>query len=341
MPDFKLLITDWYRQNKRDLPWRNTIDPYKIWMSEVILQQTRVEQGLPYYIKFTERFEDIHALALANEQEVLQLWQGLGYYSRGRNLHQTAKFISQVLNGVFPDSSRALIKLQGIGPYTAAAIASFCYNEIIPVIDGNVNRVLSRVFNVEYPINTKKGQEVISDLANLLIDKKDPATYNQAIMEFGALQCTPVNPECEVCCLQSICLSYQKRIVDQRPVKIRRQKIRNRYFHFAFISDDSNIVLTRRTDKDIWQHLFQFPVLETNSDVSPSELLPSILTSDANRVSSIIKHVLSHQHIYARFYHFKLSEVQTLLPAHFFIINKAEITSYPLPRLIDKYLQTL
>jgi A/G-specific adenine glycosylase len=193
MSDFKLLITDWYRQNKRDLPWRETKDPFRIWLSEVILQQTRVQQGLPYYLKFTEHFSDVNALAAADEQLVLNLWQGLGYYSRGRNLHQTAKIISNELKGEFPLNSEGLQKLKGIGPYTAAAIASFCYNEPVPVIDGNVSRVLSRVFDIEEPINSTQGEKTIRSLATSLIDFNDPATYNQAIMEFGALKCTPLS----------------------------------------------------------------------------------------------------------------------------------------------------
>jgi A/G-specific adenine glycosylase len=341
MTDFKLLIIDWYRQNKRDLPWRETIDPFKIWLSEVILQQTRVDQGLPYYLKFIDNFPDIHSLAKADEQLVLNLWQGLGYYSRGRNLHHTAKFISNELNGKFPGNSKELQRLKGIGPYTAAAIASFCFNEIIPVIDGNVSRVISRVFDISTPINSLEGETEIKALADELIDKNDPAIFNQAIMEFGALQCKPVHPDCSICPLNQFCLSKQNNTVDRRPVKLKKGKIRERFFHFALISNEKKIILQKREEKDIWQHLYQFPLLETGSQEAPHEILPGFIVKKAVRSSAVIKHILSHQHIYAYFHHFDLNEQAFVKLKNFSIVERTELSEYPLPRLIDKYLLSI
>ena len=225
MTDFNLLITNWYRQNKRDLPWRLTTDPYKIWLSEIILQQTRVDQGLSYYLKFVKEFPTIQALANASEQQVLALWQGLGYYSRARNLHFTAKTISNELNGKFPNSFTSLKKLKGIGDYTAAAIASFSYNEITPVVDGNVYRVLSRVFNIATPIDSSQGKKLFYELAGELISKENPGEFNQSIMEFGALWCKPQNPKCEDCPLQENCLAFENDTVKLLPVKDKKIKI--------------------------------------------------------------------------------------------------------------------
>ena len=341
MSDFKLLITDWYRQNKRDLPWRQTNDPFKIWLSEIILQQTRVDQGLPYFVKFIETFKDVHALAEADEQTVLNLWQGLGYYSRGRNLHQTAKFISGQLNGQFPSNSKELQKLKGIGPYTAAAIASFCYNEAIPVIDGNVHRVISRVFDIDSPVNSKEGEKIIKEIAMTLIDSKDPATFNQAIMEFGALQCTPSNPDCAHCPLAEMCLSRTNNTVDQRPVKLKNVKIKHRFFHYAVISNDQKIVIIKREDKDIWQHLYQFPLCESPNEIFPNEIIPGFFLKDAYRSEPASKHVLSHQHIHAHFHHFILDETKLKLTKDYLVIDRTELSDYPLPRLIDKYLDSI
>ncbi len=341
MSDFKLLITDWYRQNKRDLPWRRTKDPFKIWLSEVILQQTRVDQGLPYYMKFTEQFKDVHALAAADEQSVLNLWQGLGYYSRGRNLHQTAKFISVELKGQFPLNSVELQKLKGIGPYTAAAIASFCYNESVPVIDGNVYRVLSRVFDIDSPVNSKEGEKIIKDIALTLIDMKDPATFNQAIMEFGALQCTPSKPDCTNCPLAGMCLSRNNKTIEQRPVKLKKNKIKHRFFHYALIANDHKIVITKREEKDIWQHLYQFPLFESLNEDMPDEILPGFFVKDAHISNPASKHILSHQHIHAHFHHFFLDESTLRLTENYRVINREELSDYPLPRLIDKYLDSI
>jgi A/G-specific adenine glycosylase len=339
MTDFKLLIIDWYRQNKRDLPWRRTKSPFKIWLSEVILQQTRVDQGLPYYSKFTSVFNDIHELASADEQVVLNLWQGLGYYSRGRNLHQTAKYISKELNGKFPSTSKELMNLKGIGPYTSAAIASFCFDEVVPVIDGNVSRVLSRVFDISSPINSIEGEKTVKEYAEMLIDDTNPAIYNQAIMEFGSLQCTPKNPNCSKCPIAHICLSRSNHTVSMRPVKLKKTKTKDRFFHFALISNEQRIVLNKRTSKDIWQHLYQFPLKETTYNDIPEEIVPCVLTKKALKISKPIIHILSHQRLHAQFYHYNLDELSKKSLKAFHVVDKSDLADYPLPRLIDKYLQ--
>lgn len=232
MTDFHRLIVEWYRLNKRDLPWRETQNAYFIWLSEIILQQTRVLQGMNYYLKFISHYPTVHDLANASEQDVLNDWQGLGYYSRARNLHFTAKLISTEMKGVFPSSFNEIKKLKGIGDYTAAAISSFAYNLPQAVVDGNVYRVLSRVFEVHLPIDSTQGKKFFADLAQELISLKEPAIHNQAIMELGAMQCLPVNPICHSCPLNSICLAFSNRTYKELPIKLKKVKVRNRYFHF-------------------------------------------------------------------------------------------------------------
>lgn len=337
MADFTLLIKDWYRQNKRGLPWRDTNDPYFIWLSEIILQQTRVDQGLSYYLKFVKSFPTVNHLAKANEQEVLNLWQGLGYYSRARNLHFTAKWISDENKGKFPDNYTELLKLKGVGNYTAAAIASFSFNEPIAVVDGNVYRVLSRVFEIETPIDSNIGQKQFAELAQTLIDLKEPDIYNQAIMEFGALQCTPANPDCENCVLNSLCLAYLKQKVQLLPIKEKKTKVRDRYFHFLIFEKENKVYLQQRKTKDIWQHLFQFPLIETKSfEIADLRLHAN---QDPNYISEEIIHLLSHQRLHAKFYHFKNPPLK--VEEDWILIEQAEIQDYPLPRLIDKYLEKL
>lgn len=341
MNDFSLLIGNWYRQNKRLLPWRDTNEPFKIWLSEVILQQTRVDQGLPYYLQFTDTYKNVHELAEADEQAVLRLWQGLGYYSRGRNLHFTAKVISKDLNGQFPQNYKELIMLKGIGSYTAAAIASFCYNEPVPVVDGNVQRVLSRFFDLAIAVNTTEGEKLIRQFASELIDQKDPATFNQAIMELGAMICTPINPSCNSCPVSDACLSRQNKTTNIRPVKINKKKIKNRYFHYSIIESSDVIVLQKRTNKDIWQNLYEFPLIETDSSDYPEQLFQGILPEKAYRISEPISHILSHQKINARFYHFDIQQLKIIQTKDILFIKKEELMDYPIPRLIDKYLEKL
>ena len=251
---FSKILNHWYSNNKRSLPWRQTKTPYLIWLSEIILQQTQIKQGLPYYEAFVEAYPTVFDLAKAEERKVLKLWQGLGYYSRARNLHATAQYIVEELNGEFPNNYRELLKLKGVGDYTASAIASICFNEPMAVVDGNVYRVLSRYFGIETPINSSKGIKEFKQLAQRLIDKNNPADYNQAIMEFGAVQCKPQNPNCDVCPFQDGCVAFEKKRIDELPVKIKAAKASKKYFNFlVIISKDNKTLLQKRKEKGIWQ----------------------------------------------------------------------------------------
>lgn len=336
-------LIGWYQQNKRDLPWRNTQNPYFIWLSEIILQQTRVDQGLPYFNKFISHYPTVFDLAKAEEQAVLKDWQGLGYYSRARNLHTTAKFIVDELNGQFPQSYQELLQLKGIGEYTAAAIASFSYDLPHAVLDGNVFRVLSRLFDIETPINTPKAKKEFGALANELLPKQHPAIFNQAIMEFGALQCVPANPNCSNCVLASKCLAFSNKTVVNRPLKDKKTKISNRYFNYLVFQDNKRFVLQKRVDNDIWKNMFEFPKIVSNDfeNTDEIELQLKNLNLELKQVISLKKHILSHQHIYAKFYIIK--EIPKQLPADFgplLTISKSDLEHYPIPKLIDTFLET-
>lgn len=342
MANFHLLITDWYRQNKRALPWRSTKNPYSIWLSEIILQQTRVDQGTAYYLKFLDNYPTIHDLAQAEEQEVLNLWQGLGYYSRARNLHSAAKHIANDLDGLFPNNFKDLLKLKGVGEYTAAAIASFSFKEPVAVVDGNVYRVLSRVFDIETPIDSTEGKKQFAQLAQELISTTNPDTHNQAIMEFGALHCTPANPKCVSCPLIAMCLSYEKDTIQIRPVKSKKTKVRDRYFHYLLFEDQDYFYISQRTEKDIWQNMYEFPLIEKEKYEDMLEVQSEIETSYSIKIESVsntVKHILSHQHLYTTFW--KTSEIPAcfLHDSSFILISKNALTSYPIPRLIDRYLE--
>ncbi|MEZ0005393.1 A/G-specific adenine glycosylase [Flavobacterium sp. 28YEA47A] len=317
--EFSNLLIQWYLQNKRDLPWRNTADPYPIWLSEIMLQQTRVAQGLPYFLSFTTSFPTVFDLANADEEQVLKLWQGLGYYSRARNLHNTAKMVAFELGGKFPDNYKELLQLKGVGEYTAAAIASFSYNEVVPVVDGNVFRVLSRYFDIETDIASSGAKKEFSELAKELIPHDNPALFNQAIMEFGALQCVPKNPDCERCVLNSGCLALQKNKVDRLPVKLKKTKVRSRYFNYLVFSDDKQqYVLRKRTEKGIWHNLYEFPVIETAAEIDFDEISKLIFEEYGSKFEILsikplkndaILHKLSHQHLYIRFFQVRVQGV--------------------------------
>lgn len=303
---FNETILAWYQQNQRSLPWRNTTNPYIIWLSEIILQQTRVAQGLPYFYKFINAFPTVHHLAHATEDEVLKLWQGLGYYSRARNMQQTAKWVCSEFEGHFPPSYRELIKLKGIGDYTASAIASICFNEAKAVVDGNVYRVLSRYFGVTLPINTTKGQKYFKELAQKMLHPANVRDYNQGIMEFGALQCVPINPNCNECPLSNSCVALQKKQVSQLPVKIKKGKIKNRYLHYLVGSFlQKGTVVRKRVGKGIWQGLYEFPMVETEQDLT---LKPKAAIETFKEIKKMIpyndaiSHKLTHQHLKIRFY---------------------------------------
>lgn len=314
--EFSNALTTWYLGNKRDLPWRKTQNPYYIWLSEIMLQQTRVAQGLPYYLAFTQAFPTVFALANASEEQILKLWQGLGYYSRARNLHFTAKYVAEELGGIFPDNYKNLLKLKGIGEYTAAAIASFSYHEVVPVVDGNVFRVLSRYFNVETDILSAQAKKEFTALAFEVMSKDNPALFNQAIMEFGALQCVPKNPNCSVCIFNNSCAALQLKKVHLLPVKIKKLKIKPRFIHYLFIVDNNNkTTVNKRINKGIWQNLYEFPNIETEIIESETIILSKIknLFDDVESISGLasenILHKLTHQHLNIKFWKIKRNTV--------------------------------
>lgn len=340
---FSKTLISWYLQNKRDLPWRKTANPYHIWLSEIMLQQTRVAQGLPYFLSFTTSFPTIFDLANADEEQVLKLWQGLGYYSRARNLHATAKYIASDLNGIFPDSFSGLLKLKGVGEYTAAAIASFSYNEVVPVVDGNVFRVLSRFFDIETDIASSSAKKEFTALANELIPKDNPAIFNQAIMEFGALQCIPKNPDCGICVLNSGCLALKYNRVGELPVKLKKTKVRNRYFNYIVFSDAiQNLVIRKRVEKGIWHNLYEFPLIETDGEVDFDSISKLINDKYGNKNAilsikplnkSKILHKLSHQHLFVDFYKV---EVEGLLEE---AITYESMILFPFPIVIFNFIE--
>lgn len=313
---FSKLLIQWYLQHKRNLPWRNTQNPYYIWLSEIMLQQTRVAQGMPYFFAFTEAFPTVFDLANASEEQVLKLWQGLGYYSRARNLHKTAQTVAYEMHGNFPGSYSELLKLKGVGDYTAAAIASFSYNEAVPVVDGNVFRVLARYFDVEIDIASAAAKKTFQKLALELMPKENPAIFNQAIMEFGALQCTPKNPDCGICVMNKSCAALQKGKVNQLPVKSKKAKVKNRFFNYLVAEDDvKNTMIIKRSGKGIWHGLYEFPVIETGSEENIEMISAKLLAESPfrNTIISIaemntktITHKLTHQHLYIRFWKIKV-----------------------------------
>jgi len=344
------ILTEWYEIHKRNLPWRGIENPYFIWISEIILQQTRVSQGWNYYEKFISRFPDISALANASEDEVLLLWQGLGYYSRARNLHHTAKHILKYFNGIFPNRYETLIKLKGIGEYTAAAILSFAFKKPFPVVDGNVNRVISRFFGVTEPVDLPDIRKKIYILAKNILNEKKPDIHNQAIMEFGALQCVPQNPDCANCPLQSGCVAFSKNCVEKIPAKKPKKEVENRYFHYFFVKQNEKTFIRKRQESDIWRNLYEFPLLETEKNLSETEifdsqefkkLFPDFSKFTILNISQIIEHQLTHQKIFTRFYEISLS--QNFANSYFFEnfknIDFAEISDFAVPKLIENYLK--
>lgn len=335
---FTEILKHWYSVKKRNLPWRLTKNPYLVWLSEIILQQTQVNQGLPYYNKFATKYPTVYDLARAKEQDVLKLWQGLGYYSRARNLHFTAKYIVEYLNGEFPTSYKELIQLKGIGDYTASAIASICRDEPCAVLDGNVYRVLSRYYGIDTPINTSKGNKEFKKLAQSLIPESGIGDYNQAIMEFGAKQCKPKSPNCAVCPLNNSCKALQSHQVDNLPVKLKKLKVRKRYINFlVFISNDKKTILEKREGKGIWQGLFQFPFLETEKSYNEVEIITLLKFNYSDFTlynSKDIVHKLSHQHLHSKFWIINVDELDNKG------INFSEIRNYPVPILISNFIES-
>ena len=325
-------LINWYFENSRNLPWRETKDPYKIWLSEIILQQTKVDQGKPYYLHFIHKYPTLRDLAKAPEEEILRSWQGLGYYSRARNLLKTAQIVASLPNSTFPTSYEELIKLPGIGSYTAAAIASFCYEEPVAVVDGNVYRFLSRYFNIETPINSTEGIALFKKIANELIPLSNAGTYNQSIMEFGALQCVPNNPNCGVCPFVLSCESLKLKLVTQRPKKLKKRAKTKRYLVYHYSKNSKFLFLKKNKEKGVFLHMYEFPKMEFSSE---NEFLKKVEDLTPKQQYTVLKHELSHIQLNAVFMDF-LTDQEL---ANYVKIDKKEIDAFPLPRLITKFLE--
>lgn len=342
--NFSRLILQWYKENKRLLPWRETSDPYRIWLSEIMLQQTRVAQGTPYYLKFIEAYPQVQDLARAKEEEVLKLWQGLGYYSRARNLHATAKIITEQYNGKFPNDYKELLSLKGVGDYTASAIASICFNLPRAVVDGNVYRVLARYYGVDLPINSREGVHYFKEKAAEVMDTGNIRDYNQGIMEFGALQCTPQNPNCVECPLQEGCVAFSTNSVGSLPVKLKKNKVRNRYFNYLVpIDENKKTKLQQRKGRGIWQNLYEFPLLESEKDMEVGDLAENLANYKGLEEplevylynEDKIVHKLSHQHLHTRFWIVTPgANLEDGIPI-------GELHKYPVPVLIADFIKTL
>ncbi len=339
--NFSNQLVLWYLHNRRNLPWRSTVNPYKIWLSEIILQQTRVDQGMEYYYKFIENFPTVKKLALASEEQILKLWQGLGYYSRARHLHFSANYIMNELYGEFPKTYNELIKLKGVGDYTASAVASICFNEATAVVDGNVYRVLARYFGISTPINSTKGIKEFKQLAQQLLDTENSGTHNQAIMEFGALVCKPQNPTCSNCPLNDSCVALLKKRGNELPVKENKIKIKKRYFNYIVIeTEDNNTKIVKRA-KGIWKNLYEFPLIETKSLIDEKQLIELqefnalFKTNDITIKlfnNNVVIHKLSHQHIYTKFWIVK-TQISGGCTVHW-----ETIKNYPVSTLIHNFL---
>lgn len=339
-------LIKWYLQNKRELPWRNTTDAYVIWLSEIILQQTRVEQGLPYFYRFHEKYPDVKSFAAAGENEILNLWQGLGYYSRGRNMLKTARQVIEQFGGEFPVNYLQLIGLKGIGEYTAAAISSFAVNEARAVVDGNVFRVLARYFGISEPINSTKGKKIFLNIAHDLLDKEHPGLHNQAMMEFGAMLCKPKNPDCEICPVRTGCYALNNDAISALPQKIKKTKIRERYLNYLVVTDGNSLLMNKRDEKDIWANMYDLPLIETTSRLSPSEVitLPYVkefFGSDIQIIETfpVKKHVLTHQHLHAQFIHIGNKPIK--LEQKWIYANTNSLKSIPLPKIIFIFINNL
>ena len=343
MKEFSNTLINWYQENKRELPWRETNDPYRIWISEIILQQTRVVQGYDYFLRFINRFPDVGTLADADEDEVMKYWQGLGYYSRARNLHAAAKS----MNGRFPETYSEVLALKGVGEYTAAAICSFAYDLPYAVVDGNVYRVLSRYLGIDTPIDSTAGKKLFAALADEMLDKKHSAVYNQAIMDFGAIQCTPQSPNCMFCPLTNSCFALSKGRVTQLPVKQHKTKTTNRYFNYIYVCMGGYTFIRKRTGNDIWKNLFELPLVETETSVS-EEAFPELsdfkslfVKGEVPVIRSVcrdVKHVLSHRVIYTNFYEVILPENSCSFSGYQ-KIRAEELEQFAVSRLIHAFIE--
>ena len=347
MNNFGRILIEWYQNNRRDLPWRRTKNPYLIWISAIILQQTRVAQGYDYYQRFVKRFPDVFSLADADEDEVLKYWQGLGYYSRARNLHAAARSMAEA--GGFPKTYKEVLALKGVGGYTAAAICSFAYGMPYAVVDGNVYRVLSRWLGIETPIDSTEGKRIFAEVAAELLDKAQPGLYNQAIMDFGALQCTPVSPNCMFCPFIDTCVARQKGLVDTLPVKQHKAKVTNRYFNYIYVRMGAHTLINKRTGNDIWKNLYELPLIETESEVPEEkfyalpqwqEMLAEGEVPSVRLVQKGVKHVLSHRVIYANFYEVILPENAASF-AQYQRIRIEDLHKFAVSRLVNQFFSLI
>ena len=342
--NFTSTLTSWYSANKRNLPWRTSKIPYNIWLSEVILQQTQIKQGQPYYEAFLANYPSVQALAKASETEILNLWQGLGYYSRARNLHFTAKYISETLNGEFPKNYKSLLTLKGVGDYTASAIASICYEEPVAVVDGNVYRVLARHFGIDTPINSSEAHRIFKRKAQMLMDRTQPGTFNQAMMEFGALQCTPKQPLCSSCPFATKCIAFNQDKVTILPVKKGKVKVADRFFNYIILKDPKGkVLMEQRLGKGIWQNLYQFPLVETSevewnscaliNQIEASNTLTDYLKDVKLWNETPVIHKLSHQRLHI---HFWIGECPKPLKKG---LSIKEIKERPVPIVLQNFIE--
>ena len=354
MPDhdsvlfFRNTLLDWHQQISRPLPWKGIKNPYFIWLSEIILQQTRVEQGQPYYERFVMAYPRVEDLANASEDEVLKLWEGLGYYSRARNMHAAAKWIREEYNGEFPSDYASILALKGVGPYTAAAIASFAFNLPHAVVDGNVFRVLARVFGIELPIDSTAGKKHFAELAQSLLDPEQPGPYNQAIMDFGAIHCMPKVPLCGQCPYQATCVAYKNDTVATLPIKAKKIQKKDRFFNYLILNQGDKVVLQKRTKKDVWQGLHQFPLIEAKSPIGTwAELIQLSQWQELlgkqeptlQFVSKPFRQVLSHQNIHAQFWELNFPASTDTFPVDFFWVEREDLHKFAFPKIIDWYLK--
>ncbi len=347
MEEYRKALTVWYNHSKRELPWREDRDPYKIWVSEVILQQTRVQQGLDYYANFLRSFPNIKSLAQAPEEEVLKVWQGLGYYSRARNMHHAAKTILSGYGGKFPNDYGSIRNLKGIGDYTAAAIASMAFDLPYAVVDGNVFRVLSRLFGITTPIDTVAGKKEFYTLAQTLLDTAHPGEFNQALMEFGAIQCLPSQPLCADCPLSVKCYALANKSIGSFPVKSKQVKQKERYLNYLYLHQGEKLFLEKRGDKDIWRNMYHFPLIETKTPASPEEVIGSdawkaLFNNQTSAIEAVFPeriHLLTHQRLHIRFFSVHLDPSE--IPGHLFAIDREDIARYPVPKPIENFLKEM
>ncbi len=344
--NFNHELLNWYQNNKRDLPWRSTTDAYVIWLSEIILQQTRVEQGMPYFNRFLEKYPTVTSFAAASEDDILKLWQGLGYYSRGRNMLKTAQLVQEQYGGFFPQRYDQLIKLTGIGEYTAAAISSFSSNEAKAVVDGNVYRVLARYLGIDEPINSTKGKKIFQEAANDLLNSEMPGMHNQAMMEFGAVICKPKNPACGICPVRTGCYAFTHNAINSLPVKLNKVKVRERYFNYFLVTDGDSVLVNKRDQTDIWANMYDLPLIETTALLTPEELFKSARVAEffggnlkISEISPVKKHVLTHQRLYVRL--ITLQNKPLKLQENWFYTPVENLQKLAIPKIIFIFIKNI